>query len=781
MGGLQRAACEGKESHSAEGGACTLDLAQAPADVQHEGELAEPDSAQVATCSAQHPAVARATSAMDELQLRWRAFRGRVVTQPSLAASMATEWGELLQSRRGDVHGVAVSTGVWQQFMRHDRIAEFFGRGSGYPHLAQLLTFAQHGVPVDVTGETCLQKDFERGNHHMSDAHRAAFQAKVIEDLQLGRVLLIPYSVAHDLLRHRLRLCPVFAKDESAGKIRIVHDWSASNPLGGLSVNDSTDTSCLPPVQCANVLPNLLQYIWSNALAHPTKHIVLAKLDVKSAYRHMLVSLHGTLMGYRFHDAHVVIDARLQFGWAASPAAWEVAGESLAWSVGQDGPGAGPLPSPGACEVAKSVATRLPNRGPVRVQLPSDERAKVRGNANNAASPPFSNIFVDDLCLAMVVHDAATARATLQAVTASAVHAHYQLLGHPHEGGPPALSTSKVTDWSTELIILGWLIDTQNMTLGITQQRRERLRAELDQWPVSRTSAHWGALYHLAGTLQWLTLGVPAARYFCARVWRALKGQRGRYVRTRSVAVPHDVHDDLRFWRWVVDRGPTATPIAAIVTRDADARWYSDASYEAIGGVCPERGIWWRFDLTAAHKQRLVKGTRAVTGSLHINLLELAGMVLTAYVLACVLPEPLPAAGAVALLRGDNMSAVSWIRRGGSADDSRCRGLLRLLGIIELHSGWSFAARHIQGARNEAADGITRLAPHEIEAKLRQLYPRQQQWRQHRLTEPSLRIISAALGGSWPQPAWESALWSNTAALLSSSCASATALACPTA
>lgn len=129
-------------------------------------------------------------------------------------------------------------------------------------------------------------------------------------------------------------------------------------------------------------------------------------------------------------------------------------------------------------------------------------------------------------------------------------------------------------------------------------------------------------------------------------------------------------------------------------------------------------------------------------------------MAVTAYVLAVLLP----ASGATALMRGDNKAAVSWINRGGSAQDCRCRGLLRLLGVIELHSGWSFSARHVPGSHNQAADGITRLPPQQIEAKLKQLYPQQQQWRQHSLGASTLRSITAALDGAWPPTAWEQGL-----------------------
>lgn len=157
MGGLQR-----DEESDSEGEATCSEQQQALAlaHAEQEGELVVTSDLAIASadshCIAERPASAHA--AITELRLRWRAFRSSVAVRPELIIpKIASECAQLLQQYNGDIHRVAVDTGVWEHFMQPDRIAEYFGRGSGYPRLWQLLQFAQTGVPANIAGESCLR------------------------------------------------------------------------------------------------------------------------------------------------------------------------------------------------------------------------------------------------------------------------------------------------------------------------------------------------------------------------------------------------------------------------------------------------------------------------------------------------------------------------------------------------------------------------------------------------------------------------------------------------
>ena len=76
-------------------------------------------------------------------------------------------------------------------------------------------------------------------------------------------------------------------------------------------------------------------------------------------------------------------------------------------------------------------------------------------------------------------------------------------------------------------------------------------------------------------------------------------------------------------------------------------------------------------------------------------------------------------AGDTVLLRGNNVSAVSWLNRCGGARDKRAALVMRTMGRLKITSGWSHKAQHIPGVLNVLADGISRWQPDQIAEKLR--------------------------------------------------------------
>ena len=62
---------------------------------------------------------------------------------------------------------------------------------------------------------------------------------------------------------------------------------------------------------------------------------------------------------------------------------------------------------------------------------------------------------------------------------------------------------------------------------------------------------------------------------------------------------------------------------------------FSNASKTAVGGYCPETGVYWRYDLTAQEQSRFCGSSKSVrgVGDLSINVLELWGLVVSAFVL----------------------------------------------------------------------------------------------------------------------------------------------------
>ena len=164
----------------------------------------------------------------------------------------------------------------------------------------------------------------------------------------------------------------------------------------------------------------------------------------------------------------------------------------------------------------------------------------------------------------------------------------------------------------------------------------------------------------------------------------------------RRVALGREFRTDLEFWRWFVDNGVNArggvlsAPMYLLLERPAQRTLFSDSSKTAVGGFCLETGVYWRYDLTAQEQSRLCGSSKSVRGvdDLPVNVLERLGMVKSAFVVVSSCADRPSATGDCALLRGDDEAPVRWGRRCQWGLEPRYGALMRLLGVLEVSSGW---------------------------------------------------------------------------------------------
>jgi hypothetical protein len=695
----------------------------------------------------------------------WCTRRAQVVDDGSLAQFAATV-AELVNDCAGELPAVVQHMGgtVASAHMNANTIQEFYGGANAFDQIDELLRVVHNGAPVDVTAPCNFQAAWERGNYPMAnDEHARVLRDKVLEDVRLGRAVVMPVQVAQDHFANRLHLSPVFVVDEGPGKHRVVHDLSAEDAETGMSVNSSTNFEAAPAVRCGTVFKEIIEYIWGVRQQMPNVPIMISKMDVKSAFRQIPINLDGPLLGYRYKD-YVVLDLRLPFGWRSSPGWWSVAGLAIEWAVREKcTPGALIRPSPAAQAACAHVQVIQPAATSVRARVPRDppsERWSTRAPAS-ATSKRFAKMYVDDLIMVRALRRVQE----LLEITAAAAHAHMQLLGEPDGCVPCVVSPNKMVNWSTCVTVLGWEVDTEAMVVRMPEAKLHKVRDLLQQWSDrTNASAHVSDVSKLAGTLYWAANGVRAGRYFVWKIFRLLAEKRSGNSNSKWVHVSAEIEQDLEFWRWVVSQdrltsGVLQAPIAALVKRPPSRVWLCDASHEAIGGLCMHTGRWWRYKLLPRHMALLYTGTDTPAAAvaagqtpLHINTLELISMVLTVWVLVVGCGHAPAVADEAVLLRNDNMSAVSWAQKGGNngIKDPRVAAGLRLLGIIEVQSKFCLSAKHIAGLDNHLADGITRWEGWQVQQRLEAAKP-SVPWREWRLTQQAQQLITQLLDGSLPQ------------------------------
>ena len=239
---------------------------------------------------------------------------------------------------------------------------------------------------------------------------------------------------------------------------------------------------------------------------------------------------------------------------------------------------------------------------------------------------------------------------------------HFRLLGDRGASDPPLLSAGKITNWDTRSEVLCWIIDTQSLTLTLPFPKRLKLRVILSEWPPSGASALAKQVSQLVGFLMHVSFAFRPGVFFAHRMLASVGMPRiaagVEYARRmanhgRRVALGPEFHGDLEFWRWFVSEGLVAVggilsaPMYHLLERPAQRTLFSDASKNAIGVFCLEAGVYWRCDLSVEKQSRFWGSSRSVAGmdGISINVLELVGMTISAWVLVSSFAERPSATG----------------------------------------------------------------------------------------------------------------------------------------
>ena len=615
-----------------------------------------------------------------------------------------------------------------------------------------MLTALSPGVPVDVKPGGDLHAELSYGNHRSAGSHCDAIYEELVYDVIHGRALVFDRCFAREIAG--LRVAPLGVVEEP--KFRIIHDLSSSQSSKSTSVNEDTDFSCAPPCELGHVIWDvLLRVMYLRQKFGPNARIVLSKLDVKSAFRQVPVDRsRAPIFGYVVEDL-VVVDLRLQFGWTSSPGFWGIFSSALEHShthttfedalVSEHGRGA-----------AESVHI-ADARNRVVAPLPSD-CADLGEWGGRFYDPFFVRYYVDDGIL-VEVQWWPDGRRCLRA-TRSLVSDHFRLFGERGANEPPLLSEKKMSDWDTCLEVLGYVIDSECMTVSLSPQKISKLRRVLSEWPVGRTSATAKQISSLTGFLLHVAFVIRPGKFFVGRMLSCagVKADRdGDFSvkgpnRARVIPLSPEFHADLEFWRWLssagldVRGGSLMAPMYDLVYRPPARTIFTDASKTAVGGYCAETGMWFLYDLTGDERRRFD------SGEFSINVLELLGMVLGAYVLVVLREErPIVLSDRV-LLQGDNNSAVHWIQRCRGGAEPRSGALMRLLGVLEVAGGWCFDAEHVPGVLNNIADGISRWEVTSVQSHLVALCPNVS-WQEYDLGDKGKGLCSCILAsGSSDMP-----------------------------
>ena len=191
-------------------------------------------------------------------------------------------------------------------------------------------------------------------------------------------------------------------------------------------------------------------------------------------------------------------------------------------------------------------------------------------------------------------------------------------------------------------------------------------------------------------------VGLPPVRTWSAKY----HASHTRAASSPRIHLGPGFHANASFWRLLVEGGlglrrvaspPLCTVVSCSRPRLPCGRTPRAMPWVIFLGPEPGSGVWWRFEFDDDVRARL-RATVRDWNDLSINVLELLGMVVTAWIFVTQSDAQPSYARDTVLMKGDNMSAVQWVSKRKGGREPRSGALMRLLGRLEVGSGWCFDA-----------------------------------------------------------------------------------------
>jgi len=274
------------------------------------------------------------------------------------------------------------------------------------------------------------------------------------------------------------------------------------------------------------------------------------------------------------------------------------------------------------------------------------------------------------------------------------------------------ISRSKLANgdgtWSTQKLVLGWLLNTANKTLQLPLHKAERLSQLLSTFlPLKRTSRRrW---QQLLGELRHMAIAIPGAKYLFSILQHVLVDQ----PTSSRLRLKPNVTASLQDWQLLAQNlAKTPTPIQSLVPTPPSFLGAVDASGAGLGGVWlptpiappSAKPIVFRLPFPRDIQANLVTAHNP-TGTLTNSDLELAALITGAAVLRSTYPGP----HASLLCASNNFPAVSWLQKGSTSSTAPRAFLPCWLARLTRSDHFTLCPVFASGSTNTLADVCSRL------------------------------------------------------------------------
>ena len=135
--------------------------------------------------------------------------------------------------------------------------------------------------------------------------------------------------------------------------------------------------------------------------------------------------------------------------------------------------------------------------------------------------------------------------------------------------------------WDMIKLVLGWIVDTTNLTIHFPPHRITRLWEILNSIPKTQRRTSMKKLHTVLGELRSMAIALPGARNMSGRLQNTISPS----IKTR-VVLSKGVHQAFDDFRWITeDIATSPTRLAELIPLAPSAEGHHDASGKGAGGV----------------------------------------------------------------------------------------------------------------------------------------------------------------------------------------------------